>query len=51
MIISPNGGKKKDPATIEIIPTRSPHLELPYFFKKYPFAIKSATKMNSVKIA
>ncbi len=51
MIISPNGGKKKDPAMIEIIPTRSPHLELPYFFKKYPFAIKSATKMNSVKIA
>ncbi len=51
MIISPNGGKKKDPAMIEIIPTRSPHLELPYFFKTYPFAIKSATKMNSVKIA
>lgn len=50
MIIKPNGGKKKDPTMIEIIPTRSPHLELPCFFKKYPFAIKSATKMNSVKM-
>ena len=50
MIIKPNGGKKKDPTMIEIIPTRSPHLELPYFFKKYPFSIKSATKMNSVKM-
>lgn len=50
MIIKPNGGKKKDPTMIEIIPTRSPDLELPYFFKKYPFAIKSATKMNSVKM-
>ena len=51
MIIKPNGGKKKDPTMIEIIPTSFAHLELPYFFKKYPFAIKSATKMNSVKIA
>ncbi len=50
MIIKPNGGKKKDPTMIEIIPTRSPDLELPYFFKKYPFAIKSARKMNSVKM-
>ncbi len=50
MIIKPNGGKKKDPTMIESIPTRSPDLELPYFFKKYPFAIKSATKMNSVKM-
>ena len=50
MIISPNGGKKNDPTMIEIIPTRSPHLELPYFFKKYPFAIKSATKMKRVKM-
>lgn len=50
MIISPNGGKKNEPTMIEIIPTRSPHLELPYFFKKYPFAIKSATKMKRVKM-
>lgn len=50
MIIKPNGGKKKDPTMIDIIPTRSPHLELPYFFKKYPFAIKSAMKINSVKM-
>lgn len=50
MIIKPNGGKKKEPIMIEIIPTRSPHLELPYFFKKYPFAIKSAMKINSVKM-
>lgn len=50
MIIKPNGGKKKDPTMIEIIPTRSPDLELPYFFRKYPFAIKSATKMKSVKM-
>ena len=49
MIISPNGGKKNDPTMIEIIPTRSPHLELPYFLK-YPFAIKSATKMKRVKM-
>ncbi len=33
MIIKPNGGKKKDPTMIEIIPTRSPHLELPYFLR------------------
>lgn len=50
MIIKPNGGKKKEPTMIEIIPTRSPHFELPYFFRKYPFAIKSATKMKSVKM-
>lgn len=51
IIIKPNGGKKNDPTMIETIPTRSPHFELPYFFRKYPFAIKSATKINSVKIA
>lgn len=50
MIIRPNGGKKNEPKMIEIMPTRSPHLELPYFFKKYPFAIKSAPKMKSVKM-
>lgn len=50
MIMRPNGGKKKDPIIIEIIPTRSLHLVLPYFFKKYPFAIKSATKIMMVKM-
>lgn len=50
MIISPNGGKKNDPTMIETIPTRSPDFVLPYFFRKYPFAIKSATKMKSVKM-
>lgn len=51
IIIKPKGGKKNDPTMIEIIPTRSPHFELPYFFRKYPLAIKSATKMNRVKMA
>lgn len=34
IINKPKGGKKKEPIIMESIPTRSPHLVLPYFFKK-----------------